>query len=34
MIGRLGSAVGLLGALAFAWFTADIIRRMLQASQP
>jgi hypothetical protein len=31
MIGRLGSAVGLMGALAFAWFTADVIRRMLQA---
>ena len=32
-IGRLGSAVGLIGALAFAWFTADVIRRMLPANQ-
>jgi hypothetical protein len=26
---RLGSAVGLLGAVAFAWFTADVIRRVV-----
>jgi hypothetical protein len=30
---RIGSAIGLLGAIAFAWFTADIIRRMLPAKQ-
>jgi hypothetical protein len=30
---RLGSAAGLIGALAFAWFTADVIRRMLPANQ-
>jgi hypothetical protein len=29
MLARLGGAVGLLGALAFAWFTADAIRRIL-----
>ncbi len=28
-IARAGSAVGLVGAIAFAWFTADVIRRML-----
>jgi hypothetical protein len=28
-VARMGSAIGLVGALAFAWFTADIIRRML-----
>ncbi len=28
-LARLGSAIGLIGAIAFAWFTADIIRRML-----
>ena len=27
-VGRAGSAVGLCGALAFAWFTADVIRRI------
>ena len=32
-IGRSGGAVGLMGALAFAWFTADVIRRMLLANQ-
>jgi hypothetical protein len=31
IVARVGSAIGLLGALAFAWFTADIIRRMLPA---
>lgn len=31
---RLGSVAGLIGALAFAWFTADVIRRMLPANQP
>ena len=30
---RSGGAVGLMGALAFAWFTADVIRRMLPANQ-
>ncbi len=29
MIARAGSAAGLVGAIAFAWFTADVIRRML-----
>jgi hypothetical protein len=29
VIARAGSAVGLAGAIAFAWFTADVIRRML-----
>jgi hypothetical protein len=29
MIARVGSAIGLVGAIAFAWFTADIIRRMI-----
>ena len=33
MIARIGSAIGLVGAIAFAWFTADIIRRMLPAKQ-
>ncbi len=28
-LARLGSAAGLLGAVAFAWFTADVIRRIL-----
>jgi hypothetical protein len=32
-VGRLGGAIGLVGALAFAWFTADVIRRMLPANQ-
>lgn len=31
MVARVGSAIGLVGAVAFAWFTADIIRRMLPA---
>ena len=30
-IARLGSAIGLIGAIAFAWFTADVIRRILPA---
>jgi hypothetical protein len=30
-IARLGSAIGLMGAIAFAWFTADVIRRILPA---
>jgi hypothetical protein len=30
---RLGSVAGLVGALAFGWFTADVIRRMLPANQ-
>lgn len=29
---RLGSAIGLVGAVAFAWFTADVIRRILPDS--
>jgi hypothetical protein len=29
MVARVGSAIGLVGALAFAWFTADVIRRLL-----
>ena len=33
-LARLGSAAGLLGAVAFAWFTADVIRRILPAAQP
>ncbi len=32
-IARLGAAAGLAGALAFAWFTADVVRRMLPARQ-
>jgi hypothetical protein len=31
-LARLGSTIGLLGAIAFAWFTADVIRRILQAN--
>jgi hypothetical protein len=27
---RIGAGVGLAGALAFAWFTADIVRRVAQ----
>jgi hypothetical protein len=27
LLARLGAAIGLLGALAFAWFTADLLRR-------
>lgn len=30
-VARLGSTIGLIGALAFAWFTADVIRRILPA---
>jgi hypothetical protein len=30
-VARLGIAIGLIGALAFAWFTADVIRRILPA---
>ena len=33
MIARAGSAVGLVGAIAFAWFTAAVIRRMLPDKQ-
>ena len=29
VIARVGSAVGLVGAIAFLWFTADVIRRVL-----
>ena len=32
-IARWGSAVGLIGALAFAWFTVDVIWRMLQTKR-
>lgn len=32
-VARVGSAIGLVGALAFAWFTADIIRRMQPAAK-
>jgi hypothetical protein len=28
-VARLGSAIGLIGAIAFAWFTADVIRRIV-----
>jgi hypothetical protein len=28
---RVGSAIGFVGAMAFAWFTAGVIRRMLPA---
>jgi len=34
MVVRVGSAIGLVGAMAFAWFTADIIRRLLPAKVP
>ena len=34
MVARVGSAIGLVGAMAFAWFTADIIRRLLPAKVP
>lgn len=30
-VARAGSAIGLVGAMAFAWFTTDVIRRMLPA---
>ncbi len=33
VIARAGSAVGLVGAIAFAWFAADVIRRMLPGKQ-
>jgi hypothetical protein len=33
VIGRAGAAIGLAGALAFAWFTTDIVRRLLLAKQ-
>jgi hypothetical protein len=33
-IARVGSAAGLIGALAFAWFTADILRRVLSSRRP
>jgi hypothetical protein len=33
VIARAGSAIGLVGAIAFAWFTADVIRRMLPRKQ-
>ena len=33
VIARAGSIVGLVGAIAFGWFTADVIRRMLPAKQ-
>ncbi len=33
VIARAGSAVGLVGAIAFGWFTADVIRRMLPGKQ-
>lgn len=29
---RLGSAIGLVGSIAFAWFTADVIRRIIPAT--
>jgi len=29
IVARVGSTIGLIGAIAFAWFTADVIRRML-----
>jgi hypothetical protein len=29
LLARLGAAIGLLGALAFAWFTADLLRRTM-----
>lgn len=33
IVGRAGAAIGLAGALAFAWFATDIIRRLLLAKQ-
>jgi len=33
VIARVGSAVGLVGAIAFLWFTADVIRRVLPGKQ-
>jgi hypothetical protein len=32
MLTRLGAAVGLLGALAFAWFTVDVLRRVINSA--
>jgi hypothetical protein len=32
-VARLGSAIGLIGAIAFAWFTGDVIRRIVPAGQ-
>lgn len=31
-IARLGSAIGLVGGIAFAWFTTDVIRRIIPAN--
>lgn len=31
MVARVGSAIGLIGGIAFAWFTADVIRRIISA---
>ena len=31
-VARLGGAIGLVGAIAFAWFTADVIRRIVPAN--
>ena len=33
MVGRLGSVIGLIGAFAFLWFTADIVLRIVRARQ-
>jgi hypothetical protein len=33
MLTRLGAAVGLFGATAFAWFTADVLRRVVNSSR-
>ena len=33
MLTRLGSAVGLVGAVAFAWFTADVVRRVAKPAR-
>jgi hypothetical protein len=33
VIARAGSAIGLVGAIAFAWYAADVIRRMLPGKQ-
>jgi hypothetical protein len=30
LLARVGAAAGLVGALAFAWFTADVLRRVLR----
>ena len=34
LIARASSAVGLIGAIAFAWFTGSVIRRMQSGKQP